>query len=269
LQATGIANRIYATRNVVLRVATDHPEAVADAYTESVAAPAAYHAAILTPQLIVFDDSRTLVDRPYSLWERVQGETLGLLDLDQGGLASAWRAVGRELSKLHDRVTACPDPCGYLDDPGRELDLDSQLENLASSARVSAAAAKEISRLISELRPQVEAGVDARFVHDDVHDMNVMCSPAGALRALIDWGDAGWGDPIVDFAAIPLEAIPWALDGYEVETPGALGDFPEARIVWDKLHRMMEDAPSFAGPPLHVKALRDFLRAKGKQAWRH
>jgi hypothetical protein len=39
LESTGVANRIYAPRDVVLRVATDHPEAVSDARTESVAAP--------------------------------------------------------------------------------------------------------------------------------------------------------------------------------------------------------------------------------------
>ena len=38
LSPTGVANRIYATADVVLRVATDHPDAVPDARTESVAA---------------------------------------------------------------------------------------------------------------------------------------------------------------------------------------------------------------------------------------
>src|SRR5688572_20896349 len=89
LPATGVANRIYATRSVVLRVATDDREAVDDARTESVAAPAARAAGIRTPGLIAFDDSRDLLDRPYSLWERVHGETLGLLDLDADRLARA------------------------------------------------------------------------------------------------------------------------------------------------------------------------------------
>src|SRR5215472_8057848 len=81
LEATGIANRIYATQDLVLRVATDHPDAIVDARTESVAAPVAREAGILTPRLIAFDDSRTIVDRPFSLWERVHGETLGRADL--------------------------------------------------------------------------------------------------------------------------------------------------------------------------------------------
>ncbi len=57
LKATGLANRIYATRDVVLRIATDHSDAIPDARTESVAAPIARSAGILTPELIAFDDS--------------------------------------------------------------------------------------------------------------------------------------------------------------------------------------------------------------------
>ena len=50
LPSLGLANRIFATRDVVLRVATDHPDGVADARTESVAAPVARAAGILTPR---------------------------------------------------------------------------------------------------------------------------------------------------------------------------------------------------------------------------
>ena len=78
LNATGVANRIYATKDVVIRVAKEHPEALRDARTESIAAPVAFEAGLLTPRLFVFDDSRDLLDRPYSIWERVHGETLVL-----------------------------------------------------------------------------------------------------------------------------------------------------------------------------------------------
>jgi hypothetical protein len=99
LPSTGLANLIYATRDVVLRVATDHPDGLVDARTESVAAPVARAAGILTPRLIAFDDTRTMVDRPFSLWERVHGETLGLVNLPSCQMADAWRDVGRELTR--------------------------------------------------------------------------------------------------------------------------------------------------------------------------
>src|SRR5215475_12521378 len=101
LTSTGVANWIYATRDVVLRVATDHRDGVPDARTESVAAPAAYAAGILTPRMIAFDDTRTLVDRPFSLWERVHGVTLGQITLSGEARVAAWRSVGRELARLH------------------------------------------------------------------------------------------------------------------------------------------------------------------------
>src|SRR5712691_11554359 len=50
LRSTGLANLIYATRDAVLRVATDHPDGLVDARTESVAAPVARAAGILTPR---------------------------------------------------------------------------------------------------------------------------------------------------------------------------------------------------------------------------
>jgi aminoglycoside phosphotransferase (APT) family kinase protein len=260
MPATGVANRVYATQGIVLRIATDHPESISDARTESVAAPVAHAAGISTPRLIAFDDSRTLVDRPFSLWERVHGKTLGLLELRPTQLADAWRQVGRQLFRLHERVTACPDPNGYLDTPGREMDLYPLLNRLVKGGYIDAATAKKIAQLISELAPSVAGSGGVRFLHNDVHAMNVMCSPEGNLLALIDWGDAGWGDPTLDFAAIPLDALPHALEGYELEAPGALGAFPKARFIWDKLHAAMEAAGDRYSVPL--ESLRQFLQSK-------
>ena len=65
LNATGVANRIYATKDVVIRVAREHDEALRDARTESRAAPVAYKAGLLTPRLLVFDESGEFLDRPF------------------------------------------------------------------------------------------------------------------------------------------------------------------------------------------------------------
>jgi aminoglycoside phosphotransferase (APT) family kinase protein len=241
LTATGVANRIYATRDVVLRVATDHPDAVVDARTESVAAPVARAAGVLTPRLIAFDDTRSIVDRPFSLWERVHGATLGDWELSWDARQEVWRAVGQQIARLHDGVRSCPDPDGYLEDTRRELRLDPVLRQFADSRPGSGELVREIERLIAELAPFVSrwAGPDC-FVHNDLHEWNILCGREGGLAAVLDWGDAGWGDPALDFAAIPLERLNAALEGYgQVER---LGEHPEARFVWDRLHNALEDA---------------------------
>ena len=112
LPATGIANRIYATDDLVLRVAVEGQEALDDARTESVAAPVARAAGVCVPRMVAFDDSGTVVDRPYSLWERVHGETLCLFAPEPRSCPATWRAVGRQLALLHNRVQDCPDPHG-------------------------------------------------------------------------------------------------------------------------------------------------------------
>jgi aminoglycoside phosphotransferase (APT) family kinase protein len=232
LTATGLANRIYATSEVVIRIATDHPEAEEDARTESVAAPAARAAGILVPQLIAFDDSRSLVDRPYTIWERIHGETLGLIAPEPRQLPEAWRAIGRELARLHERVGACPDPNGWLDCPDRNLDLQQRVEALATASKIDRETAGTLAAWLEHLAPAVAAAQPRVFLHNDLHDMNVMCTSHGALLALIDWGDAGWGDAGIELAPMPIAAVPIVLDAYEEEAPGRLGDGSDARVLW-------------------------------------
>jgi aminoglycoside phosphotransferase (APT) family kinase protein len=241
LEATGIANRIYATHDVVLRVATDHHDAIVDALTESIAAPAAREAGILTPRLIAFDNSRKLVDRPFSLWERVHGQTLGLLSVPSKIREHIWREVGQQIARLHDQVKSCPDPNGYLDKPQREMTLGLLLGRFAASGHAGADLVREIEQLMLDLTPFVspDSG-SSRFLHNDLHESNIMCSSQGELLALIDRGDAGWGDPTLDFAAIPFAFIPAALEGYGPTE--RLGDYPEALIIWDHLQNAVDDA---------------------------
>jgi len=49
-------------------------------------------------------------------------------------------------------------------------------------------AARKIEEFLDQLAPHVSAvGHERCFVHNDVHDMNVMCTRAGDLLAPIDW----------------------------------------------------------------------------------
>jgi len=261
LPSTGLANRIFATRDVVLRVATDHPDGVVDARTESVAAPVARAAGVLTPRLITFDDSRTLVERPFSLWERVHGETLGLTSLSSRQAANVWRGVGRELARLHLRVRECADPEGYLDEPRRDQDVDAAVKRLVDAKKIDIKAAQRVERLTEDLRSYIATGIGTRFIHDDIHPMNLMCSADGELLAIIDWGDAGWGDPTLDFVRIPFDTIRSTLEGYETEAPGLLGAFPEARIAWNKLIDAIHDFWDTSERPLDLEALQRFIRS--------
>ena len=259
LPQTGLANRIYATKDVVLRIAKDHDEALRDARTESLAAPIAFDAGVLTPQLLAFDDSGDLIDGPYSIWERIHGETLGLLTRQSDAMANTWRQVGSQMAHLHSSVQPFDDPEKRLHTPARELDLDRLLEGLAQTGFASSSHIDDIAELIAELRPAVLADFSVSFLHADVKDMNIMCTSDDELLALIDWGDSGWGDPAFDFFRIPLPVIPIVLEGYRDVAPSLLDATSAERMIWDKLEQAMSRAIETPAYHVPIDAFRRYL----------
>lgn len=265
LPSTGVANWIYATTDVVLRVATDHPDGIPDARTESVAAPVAHAAGILTPRLLAFDDSRALVNRPFSLWERVHGATVGGITLSNEKRSAVWRAVGRELARLHCLVTVCPDPDGYLDGPGDYPNVEWFLAALVDAGRLEAGVANDLKAACREFNEALPHPNDA-FTHGDAHAMNIMCDEDGRLLALIDWGDAGWSDPMHDFSSMPLDVIPSAVAGYEAETGQRLDAASRARLTRAKLISALDHFVRHPNRFVDGETLRRFATKRGEPA---
>lgn len=239
LTATGLANRIYATKDLVIRVAREHDEALRDARTESIAAPVAYAAGLVTPRMLVFDESGEIFERPYSIWERVHGETLGLISADPHSMPNTWRQIGYQMALLHNSVKPFEDSKNYLHTPTRALKLDLLLDELVTSEDLGLEIAEQVFKLIAELHLAVLEESKTCFLHSDVKDMNIMCTHNDEFLALIDWGDAGWGDPTFDFRQIPLTAMPYVLESYREAAPDMLGNTFKERFVWDKLSDLL------------------------------
>ena len=106
LEDVGIFNSIYLVGSEhVLRVPRDAPPFVAAIRKEVIAVPVARAAGVRTPALVAFDDSLELLPVPYAIYERVHGETLGLLDLGPDDTPEVWLEVGRDLAALHEGVS--------------------------------------------------------------------------------------------------------------------------------------------------------------------
>ncbi len=235
LPRAGTVNTALALgENYVLRVPKPTSGAVGDTCTESVAAPVAKAAGVRTPALLVFDDSKGILDVPYTIYKRVDGQNFGLGNIDADASAHVYREIGRELAILHQRVETCPDPHGYLHQPGR-LDPSDVLDQLGSAALLSGSNIKWLNRVFGRLRSAVEEATGfKRFLHNDVLPTNVIVN-GGAFVALIDWNGAGWGDPALEFATVPSRAVPHALAGYRELASLDGNDTAEQRILWDHL----------------------------------
>ena len=231
LQSTGVIHTIYALgSSLVLRVPKRIDEATSDLRTEVVAAPVAAAAGVRTPALVIFDESLDIVDVPFTVFERVDGEPLGLEPFSP----DAYRELGRDLARLHTGVTKCDDPNGWLDVDDRFEPRDL-LETLVASGRLDPDSAVWLRATFDSLRPAVTGAASfRRFIHNDVQPNNVLARD-GTYRALIDWGDAAWGDPARELRSIPPRAVPFVLAGYREITLMDGDDEAEARVLWDQL----------------------------------
>jgi aminoglycoside phosphotransferase (APT) family kinase protein len=235
LPEVGIFNTIYALgADLVLRIPRNHPAFTDAAHKEALAVPAARAAGVRTPELIAFDASLELLPVPYTIYERVQGETLGLLDHEPGDSPLAWHELGRDLALLHTQVAA-QGPIAEIEIEGLP-DPRLWLEEIAQEGYFTPMEARWLCRWLDRLAPAALASVPRCFLHGDVQTTNMLVR-AGSLDylAVIDWGSAGWGDPAWDFAGIPLRAVPLLLQGYR--TVAALDGeaTAEARILWRHL----------------------------------
>jgi aminoglycoside phosphotransferase (APT) family kinase protein len=272
LPETGVFNAIYLLGDdYVLRVPRHHPDFVAAARKEAIAVPAARDAGVRTPRMLAFDDSLDLLPVPYSIYERVHGETLGLLDRDPADAPEVWRELGSDLALLHTRVEE--------DGPVADLELEAMPDprpwpgELAADGYFTATEARWLSGWLERLAPAALGPVPRRFLHGDSQATNVLVRE-GSLDyvAVIDWGGAGWGDPARDFAGVPLRVVPFMLEGYRKIAPVEDEESAEGRILWRHLQlslyllrREPQPGRSWAERPLSMllEVMRFFLGSPG------
>ena len=273
LKDVGIFNAIYLLGNdYVLRVPRDAPPFVAAIRKEAIAVPVARAAGVRTPALVAFDDSLELLPVPYAIYERVHGDTLGLLDLGPDDTPEVWLEVGRDLAALHEGVSEDGSADGLETEP--LPDPRPMPDELASAGYFTSQEARWLSGWLELLAPFALAPAPRRFRHGDLQTTNVMVHDGSSeYLALIDWGACGWGDPAHDFAGIPLRAVPFMLTGYRQITPLSEGETAEARIVWRHLQialyllgRPPQPKLSWAERPaaMLLEVMRFFLGSPGK-----
>lgn len=210
LSSTGVVHSLWALGSrYVLRVPKNETMCVGDHRCEAVAIPLAIAAGVRTPALEAFDDSLSILDVPYSIVSRVHGRDLAKESFEH----QSYETVGRELATLHATdLSARAHP--WLREPG-EPPPEDLFERVAQAGLLHADGIAWLASLcwrLDQLAPP-DAPVRRAFIHGDVKPDNVMVDEAGDVH-LIDWGDAGFGDPAYDFQSLPMRSIELSLRGY-------------------------------------------------------
>jgi hygromycin-B 7''-O-kinase len=218
----GVANRAFLLGDdLVLRIPRE-PAFVHDLRKEAEVIPVAQAAGVRTPAIVDFDDSCALIDSPYMVVERVRG-----LDLTQAGSSEkTWPELGRQLAMLH-AVRPHPLPNVAADDGGG--DPRPTVDELAHAGYLDPGTARWLTGWFDRLAARFPQDQPDVLLHGDVAPQNLLVDAStGEFRALIDWGDAAWGPPGMEFAKLPLADVAATLAGYGAREAGVL----EASALW-------------------------------------
>jgi aminoglycoside phosphotransferase (APT) family kinase protein len=231
MDTVGMVNAVWSIGDgAILRIPKDEPVSLAETLAESVVAPIARDAGVLTPRLLAWDPACDLVSVPYTVWERAPGRTFASVVADPAD-HPLWSDVGAAIASLHDVNPEVSDPHGWVPEESG-LDPWDLLARARGGCDLRAFQVDWVARWLDRLRPAFDGPRERRLLHDDLHPFNLLVDgPPGAeaLTAILDWGDAGFGDSALEFVAIPSRAVPRALRGYRSVRP--LDDLAVGRIV--------------------------------------
>ena len=275
LPTLGMFNAIYALGDdLILRIPRNAPWPFSKAHKEAAVVPVAREAGVKTPAIVTFDDTRDLIPAPYTVYERVRGDTLELLYLEPRRTPEVWRELGRDFARLHAvtrqegvlaevEVAQHPDPRTLVDD-------------LTEQGAFTLLEARWFSGWLEHLAPAVQNVTEQRLLHGDSQAMNVMVDDKRRYLALSTGARRRWDDPAAKLANVPFHAVPLMLAGYREVALFEQDDTAEARILWrnlgsalDNLRRPPPPGWSWAERPLTmVLQLLRFLAETNDPRWR-
>ncbi len=157
------------------------------------------------------------VPTPEILWREppvlamaaLAGSTIGRLGEPSTASPGVWKAAGATIRALHDAPLPPWSGTG-LDDRGARL--GSECDRLITEGILPAEVVRHNQDLAkAALRPRPPA-----FIHGDLHLEHVFAD-GDVITGIIDWSEAGPGDPLFDLASFTLgheDHLDDVLDGY-------------------------------------------------------
>lgn len=234
----GVANHAFALGDDLFLRIPRAEEFEPDLQKEVAVIPVARAAGVRTPAIVDFDATRTLVDAPYMVIEQLHGTELIEAEPPDDQF---WQDLGTQVALLH-RIPQTPldgvpadngggDPrptvehlatLGYLD-PGTADWLLGWFDRLATRFPQDLQDLQE-----PQAQPQAQPRV---LLHGDLAPQNLL-TRHNKLEALIDWGDAAWGPPGMEFAKLRLEHVAATLPAYTGQSTSKSDGQLEAAALW-------------------------------------
>jgi aminoglycoside phosphotransferase (APT) family kinase protein len=173
-------------------------------------------------EIVVFDDSRMLLDRDYMLMRRLAGRPL--TEAAQVNHNHVLQQVGYYLAQVH---TLTAGQYGYL---GAHRPMEAQsnwrdafvimwhklIEDIVGVGHYNSEESSHLRRLLDKYLSLFDRPVTSHLLHMDIWQQNILVDDSGKVTGIVDWDRALWGDPEIEFAVLDYCGIakPAFWEGY-------------------------------------------------------
>lgn len=205
---------------------------------EAAVIPLVHDAGVPTSRLIAYDASRSVVDVPYIVLERLHGPTLAEFGYDPDLNSRDHTRLGEVLAVLHRLRREEVGPVPGVPEPFT-FSPDRLIKHLCDAGELGTAQGRWLLDWFDFLAVNGALRTETVLLHGDVIPSNLIVDRTGRVNALLDWGCAEWGHAVRDFVDLPIRALPRLLSGYRSALRhGSLGEGDvslEAGALWYQL----------------------------------
>lgn len=222
----GVANHAFALGDDLFLRIPRGKEFEGDLHKEVAVIPVVRSAGVRTPAIVDFDSTRALVDAPYMVIEQLHGTDLIAAATAEPPDDQLWQDLGTQIALLHQIPQTALDGVPTDDGGG---DPRPTVDRLATLGYLDPGTADWLLGWFDRLATRFPQGQRPVLLHGDLAPQNLL-TRHNRLEALIDWGDAAWGPPGMEFAKLPLEQVAATLPAYQRDSKsdGQL----EAAALW-------------------------------------
>ncbi|MBN2011941.1 phosphotransferase [candidate division KSB1 bacterium] len=163
------------------------------------------------PAILVYDNSRTLINRDFLIMEHLTGTPLSESYVSPADQDKVYEQVGRYLKELHTHCTTtqygylgehkCMKPASTWKDAFHVM--WNKLVDDITKCNVYDFREADCARQALELhQPIFKRDVSASLLHMDIWGQNILIDNNSKITGILDWDRALWGDPEIEFAVL-------------------------------------------------------------------